>query len=63
MLAATAVSVGWLAVTAAGFRSGGELEAGYAVRNYAVVMAILLLLYFRLTGRGIRGEEALQPPG
>jgi peptidoglycan/LPS O-acetylase OafA/YrhL len=51
MLGATAVSVSWLAVTAATVRSANEIEAGYAVRNYAIVMGIALLAYFRSKGR------------
>jgi hypothetical protein len=46
MLAATAVSIGWLALTAVALRSVNQFTAGYAARNYAVVMTVLLLVYF-----------------
>ncbi len=50
-LAAVAVVVAWLAVTAVAFRSRNQYEAGYAAKNYAVVMAVFLLVYFRMKGR------------
>lgn len=59
MLAATAVGVAWLAVTAVGFRSGNQFEAGYAARNYAVVMAVFLLIYFRAKRRP--GDRPIDP--
>jgi hypothetical protein len=51
MLASTAVSIAWLAETAAAFRSANQFEAGYAARNYAVVMGVALLAYFGSKGR------------
>jgi hypothetical protein len=39
MLLATAVSVIWLALTAAAVRSANQFEAGYAARNYAMSLA------------------------
>ncbi len=50
-LAATAVGVAWLTVTALAFRSRNQFEAGFAARNYAVVMAVFLLVYFRAKRR------------
>jgi hypothetical protein len=50
-LAATAVGVAWLAVTAVAFRPGDQFEAVSAVRDYAAVMAVALLVYFRVRGR------------
>ena len=51
MLGATGVSVAWLALTAVAVRSANQIEAGYAVRNYAVVMGVALLAYFGSEGR------------
>jgi hypothetical protein len=46
MLAAMAVVGAWLAVTALSLRATNQFQAGEAARNYAVVMAVLLFLYF-----------------
>jgi hypothetical protein len=51
MLASTAVSIAWLAVTAAAVRSANQIDAGDAARNYAVVMSVALLAYFGSKGR------------
>ena len=56
MLAAMAVSIAWLAVTAAAARSSNQFEAGDAARNYAVVTAVLLLAYF-----GTKGQRTDRP--
>jgi hypothetical protein len=61
MLAATAVSVAWLAVTAAAVRSANQVEAGYAVRNYAIVMGVAMLAYFRMKRRGLDRPRGPDP--
>jgi hypothetical protein len=61
VLVATALGVAWLAVTAVAFRSRNQFEAGYAVRNYVVVMAVALLVYFRVR-RG-PGDRSGNPKG
>jgi hypothetical protein len=51
MLLATAVSVAWLAVTAAVVRSANQFEAIDAARNYAIVMGVSMLAYFLVKRR------------
>jgi CHASE2 domain-containing sensor protein len=51
MLAAMAVSIAWFALTAAIFRSESHFDELRAARNYALVMAIVLVAYFGITRR------------
>ena len=51
MMAALAFMGAWLALTASASRATNQVQAGEAARNYAVVMAALSFLYFRVKAR------------